>query len=102
MVDTRARGLHNEEGAASFGTVCSYPPDEVQITKKARERSETVRIEYRLKIGSQYTPEQLIFVDESACDRRTFLRSKAWALRGHKATRKQFFARGKRCAALRS
>lgn len=69
-----------------------------KISKKARERSETARIRYRLKIGEMYEAEQLVFVDESACDRRTFLRKKAWALRGHQASRKQFFARGKRYA----
>lgn len=42
-------------------------------------------------------PMNLInFVDESAVDRRTTYRGRAWAIRGHKATRKCFFCRGKR------
>ena len=44
----------------------------------------------------QYSADQLVFVDESACDRHTYLRGKAWALEGHQAVRKQVFLRGKR------
>ncbi len=58
------------------------------------------RAEYRLRIGENYTPEQLVFVDESACDRRTYLRNQAWALEGLRACRKQYFARGKRFVVL--
>ena len=47
------------------------------------------------QIGT-YEPNQLIFVDESAVDRRTTYRGWAWAIRGMKATRKAFFCRGKR------
>ena len=61
------------------------------------ERNEVQRAEYRLLIGANYTPEQLVFIDESACDRRTYLRKRAWALEGLRACRKQFFGRGKRC-----
>ncbi len=60
------------------------------------ERNEVKRAEYRLTIGQNYTPEQLVFVDESACDRRTYIRNRAWALEGLRACRKQYFARGKR------
>jgi hypothetical protein len=45
---------------------------------------------------SQFLPSHLIFVDESACDRRTTYRGRAWAIKGHRATRKAFFVRGKR------
>lgn len=61
------------------------------------ERNEVHRAEYRLRIGENYTAEQLVFVDESACDRRTYLRNRAWALEGLRACRKQYFGRGKRC-----
>ena len=67
-----------------------------QISKEALERNETKRLRYRLRMASQYSADQLVFVDESACDRRTFLRRKAWALKGHQAIRKQVFLRGKR------
>ena len=69
-----------------------------QISRKALERNETHRAEYRVRMGDQYTPDQLVFVDESACDRRTYLRDRAWALEGLRACRKQVFARGKRYA----
>ena len=67
-----------------------------QISKEALERSETKRLQYQLRMASQYSADQLVFVDESACDRRTYLRGKAWALEGHQAVRKQVFLRGKR------
>ena len=73
-------------------TYCMLP----KISKKALERSETARIRYRLRMACQYEAEQLVFVDESACDRRTFLRKKAWALEGRQACRKTVFAHGKR------
>ena len=67
-----------------------------QISKEALERSETKWLQYRLRMASQYSADQLVFVDESACDRHTYLRGKAWALEGHQAVRKQVFLRGKR------
>ncbi len=67
-----------------------------QITKHAAERNEFLRAQYRCTIGEHYKPEQLVFVDESACDRRTYLRNRVWALEGLRACRKQYFARGKR------
>lgn len=49
------------------------------------------------KIHMFYKPEQLVFVDESATDRRTTVRGVAWAIRGRRALRKVFFVRGRRC-----
>lgn len=43
-----------------------------------------------------YRADQLVFVDESSCDRRTSYRGKAWAIQGQRAVRKAFFVRGKR------
>ena len=60
------------------------------------ERNEEHRAAYRLRIAAQYTPSQLVFIDESACDRRTFLHNRAWALEGLRACCKQVFVRGKR------
>ncbi|KAJ7216207.1 hypothetical protein B0H12DRAFT_990952, partial [Mycena haematopus] len=39
-----------------------------KITRKAIERSVRKRAQYTFKIGVTYTPEQLVFVDESAAD----------------------------------
>ena len=55
---------------------------------------------YRYNFGSQYTPEQAVFVDESSFDRRTDIRGRAWALSGKTALRKAFFVRGKRYVLL--
>jgi hypothetical protein len=44
-------------------------------------------------------PRHLVFVDESACDRRTTYRNRGWAMRGDRAVRKAFFVRGQRCVA---
>lgn len=68
----------------------------LQITKHALERCAEARAAYIIHIGNHYTPEQLVFVDESACDRRTTNRGYAYAIRGHRAIRKTFFFRGKR------
>jgi hypothetical protein len=67
-----------------------------QLTKVAIERSALLRAEYIQRVGLQYQAEQLVFVDESACDRRTTYRGRAWAIRGQRAVRKAFFIRGKR------
>jgi hypothetical protein len=66
-----------------------------QITKEAAERSVHLRERYVNTI-SQYTGEQLIFVDESSVDRRTTYRGRAWSISGTKAQRKAFFLRGRR------
>ena len=58
------------------------------------------RANYVIKIGLNYTPNQLVFVDESACDKRTTYRGQAWAIRGRRAFRKTFFVRGKRFGTL--
>lgn len=47
-------------------------------------------------MGLKYSPDQLVFVDESAFDRRVPFRGYAWALKGERAVRKCFFIRGKR------
>jgi hypothetical protein len=51
-------------------------------------------------IGTYYEPEQLVFVDESAFDRRVSRRPYGWAPIGSRARRRDFFIRGKRCANL--
>jgi len=60
-----------------------------QLTRVAAERSAEKRLDYIARIGV-YTPEQLIFVDESSVDRRTTYQGHAWSIRGTKAQRKAF------------
>ena len=67
-----------------------------QVTRPAIERDEEDRAQYQFIIGSHYEPEQLVFVDESAFDRRVSRRSFAWAPLGCRARRRGFFIRGKR------
>lgn len=59
------------------------------------ERNAQARAEFGARIG-EYRPDQLVFVDESAVDRRTTYRGYAWSMRGHQATRKAFFCRGRK------
>ena len=66
-----------------------------QLSRIAIERSAEKRANFAARIGT-YDANQLVFVDESAVDRRTTYRRRAWAIRGKKATRKAFFCRGKR------
>jgi hypothetical protein len=67
-----------------------------QVTRPAIERDEDDRARYQLIIGSHYEPEQMVFVDESAFDRRVSRRPFAWAPIGSRARRRDFFIRGKR------
>jgi len=54
------------------------------------------------KVGWHYTPEQMVFVDENACNRKMTYREYAWAVRGRRAVRKAFFIRGKRSVIVTS
>ena len=68
-------------------------PHSSPVLQAAAERSAEKRLDYIARIGA-YTPDQLIFVDESSVDRRTTYRGRAWSIRGTKAQRKAFFVRG--------
>lgn len=68
----------------------------VQVTRIALERSAEKRAAFIYKIGTRYTADQLVTVDESACNRRTSYRGHGWAIRGSRAVRKAFFVRGRR------
>jgi DDE superfamily endonuclease len=52
---------------------------------------------FRHTFGTLYTPDQVVFVDESSFDCRTEIQGRAWALSGKAAVRKDFFIRGQRC-----
>lgn len=67
-----------------------------QLTPRAIERNERKRLAFAVHMAENYRAEQLVFVDESACDRRTYFRNRAWALCGQPAYRKLHFVRGKR------
>ena len=62
----------------------------------ALEQNEDLRCEYLLEVGLEFSAEQLVFVDESACNRITTRRRCAWAPIGNRARRHDYFVRGKR------
>lgn len=45
---------------------------------------------------SQYLPNQLVFSDESAYDKRSLSRRYGWNISGRRARKSTFFVRGKR------
>jgi len=71
-----------------------------KIQRIAVERSEEARAEYQLIIGQLYSPETLVFLDESACNRHTARRTHGWAPIGDRARRHDYFVRGKRYSIL--
>lgn len=70
-----------------------------KIMRLAIERNELFRDRFILTIG-QYSPEQLVFIDESAVDRRTPHRAYGWAPRGQRAQMHGHFVRGARFSLL--
>ena len=66
-----------------------------KVDRRAMERNEDVRASYLFHMSFQYRPEQLVFVDESSCDRR-LSRGYGRAVRGRRVMRKTVFVRGKR------
>ena len=71
---------------------CNNSCNCAQISKVALEQSAARRASYMLRIGTQYDPRQLVFVDESSFDRRTAVRGFAWALRGEPIPRHHFLS----------
>ena len=72
------------------------PSDIGKVDRRAMEQNEDVRAVYRFHMAFEYRPEQLVFVDESSCDRR-LSREYGRTLRGHRVTKKTVFVCGKRC-----
>ena len=90
--DTCEGGVSQERRYVSCVSGCAFPKF-LQLSHVAIEQSSTKRVEYAARIGV-YDPHQLVFVDESAVDRRTTYRGYAWAIHGRKAFRKTFFCWG--------
>ena len=61
----------------------------------AREQDEQARVEYLARVR-KYDPDQLVFVDESSCDRRVGRRGYGWAPTGTRSRRRECFVRGAR------
>ena len=71
-----------------------------QIEGAAKERNELLRSAYMVKMGSQYSAEQLIFIDESAKDERTLSCMYGYSLMNTRVVKKNVFVRGKRYTIL--
>ena len=71
-----------------------------KVSISALEQNEDARNEYLLTVGLGFSAEQLVFVDESACNRITTHRQCAWSPIGNRARRHDYFVRGKRQASF--
>jgi len=67
-----------------------------EVSRAALECNEDTRDRYQIFIAENFRPEQLVFVDESACNRITTRRSMAWSPIGMRARRHDYFIRGQR------
>jgi hypothetical protein len=64
------------------------------------ERNEQDHEEYMALITAHYRPGQLVFADKSHFNRLTLRSPYAWALRGERATKYEFFHRGNKYSIL--
>lgn len=71
-----------------------------KLHKAAKERNELLRSAFMARIGSQYTSNQLIFLDESSKDERTISRGYGYSELNTRAVKKVVFIRGKRYTLL--
>lgn len=71
-----------------------------KLQKEAYERNEIIRAHFLDIIGEHYTPNQLIFIDESAKDERSLSRLYGYSPRNTRAYKKVVFVRGKRYTIL--
>ncbi|CAE7127108.1 unnamed protein product, partial [Rhizoctonia solani] len=56
-----------------------------KVTRHAAERDEMDRAMFQWIVGTYYRADQLVCVDESACDRRASRRRYAWSYHGERA-----------------
>jgi hypothetical protein len=68
----------------------------MQLSKRAIERDESKRENFYRYMVQNYTTEQLVFVDESAVDKRVAFRNRGWARSGERAVMKTNFVQGQR------
>lgn len=66
----------------------------VQLAKRAIERDENKRRRYFELMTDNFEPEQLVFVDESAVDKRVAWRQRGYSRKGTRAVKKTDFKRG--------
>ncbi len=71
-----------------------------QLHHAAYERNELLRSIFIAKVGCEYKPEQLIFMDEASKDERTLSREYRYSFKNTFATKKNVFVRGVRYTIL--
>lgn len=67
-----------------------------KVSISALEQSKEARCQYLLTVGLGFSAEQLVFVDESACNRVTARWPYAWSPVGNRARQHDYFICGKR------
>ena len=87
-----------QEGRCTFGLISltANLRRHLQVTSPAIKRYEDKCAEYQIKVADEYLPEQLVFVNESACNRNTTKHEYAWAPINGWARRHDYFVQGKR------
>ena len=92
--------LEMDRGVSTHESSISRSPHRAGYSMKdsvsALEQNKDARCQYILTVGLNFSAEQLMFVDESACNRITTCRRCAWAPVGNRARRLDRFVRGKR------
>ena len=72
----------------------------LQLHQAAYERNELLRSTFIAKVGRDYRPEQLIFMDEASKDERTLSREYGYSPKNTFAIKKNVFVRGVRYTIL--
>jgi hypothetical protein len=70
----------------------------IQVTRAGLERNEELRNQFQAVVAELYPPETHVYLDESACNRHTSNRDRAWAPIGDRARRHDFFVREGACS----
>ncbi|CAB4461851.1 unnamed protein product [Rhizophagus irregularis] len=70
------------------------------LQKAAKERSELLRSIFMYKIGSEFKPEQLVFIDETSKDEKSLFRAYEYSVKNVKVEKSIVFVRGKQYTIL--
>ncbi|KAF7374023.1 DDE family endonuclease [Mycena sanguinolenta] len=73
---------------------------DVDVSRVAAQRDEEARTNFEIYMATTYRADQLLFVDEAACNRNTAKRGWGWALVGEEARRHDIYIRGVKCVVI--
>lgn len=89
--------------SVSISTICNFLRKSGftrrKLTRVALQRSDELRAEFKSDV-SIYSPEMLVFIDETGSDRRDAQRKFGYSLRGKPARSVQFLNRGKHLSTI--